>query len=57
MKRILRIVSFGICLGLVLLIVQKGFQIDEEIFMHTYWIIAPAIIIGAVLVNVLYNIS
>lgn len=57
LKRILRIVAFGTCLGLVLLIVQRGFQIDEEVFMHTYWIIAPAIIIGAVLVNVLYNIS
>lgn len=57
MKRVFRIAVFGICLGLVLLIVQKGFQIDEEVFMHTYWIIAPAIVIGAVLVNVLYNIS
>ncbi len=57
MKRVLRIAAFGICLGLVLLIVQRGFQIDEEDFMRTYWITAPAVVIGAVLVNVLYNIS
>lgn len=57
MKRIFRIVVLGICFGLVLLIIQRGIQIDEEVFMHTYWIIAPAIVIGAVLVNVLYNIS
>ncbi len=57
MKRVFKIVVFGVCLGLVLLLVQKGFQIDEKVFMRTYWIMAPFIVIGAVLANVFYNMS
>lgn len=57
MKRFLKIVVIGICLGLAMLIVQKGFQIDEDVFMRGYFIAAPAFIIGAVLLNVCYNIS
>lgn len=57
MKRIFKIVAIGVCLGIVLVFLQKFFQIDENAFMHWYWIAAPAVVIGAALVNLFYNVS
>lgn len=57
MKRIVRIVAIGIVLGICLLMIQKGFRIEEDAFMRGYWIVAPLIIAGAVLANVCYNLS
>lgn len=57
MKQIIRMVLAGICLGLVLLLVQKGLHIEEAVFMKWYWLAAPGIIAAAVLVHVLYHYS
>lgn len=57
MKRVFRVVAIGVCLGAVLLVVQRGFGIDEGAFLRGYWVAAPAVVIAAVLVNVLYNVS
>ncbi len=56
LKRAFKIVAIGACLGIALVFLQKFFQIDEDVFMHWYWIAAPAVVIGAVLVNLSYNI-
>ena len=56
MKRVIKIVTIGICVGFVLAIFQKSFRIDKTAFMRGYWIAATAIIIGAVLINVFYNL-
>lgn len=57
MKQALKIIAFGVCLGLILVFIQITFQIEKNAFIRGYWIIAPAIVIGAVLFNVIYNIS
>ena len=55
MKRILKIFIIGVCIGIVALLIQKFFHIDEDGFMRGYYIVAIVIIIGAVLFNILYN--
>ena len=57
LKRIIKIAVFGVCLGLILVIIQNVFQIDEGVFMHGYWIAAPGIVLAAVLFNIVYNTS
>lgn len=56
MKRILKIFIIGVCIGIVALLIQKFFHIDEDVFMRGYYIVAIVIIIGAVLFNILYNL-
>ena len=56
MKRVLKVVAFGVCLGLLLVAVQSALHIDRDAFIRGYWIAAPAVVIGAVLINAGYNI-
>ena len=56
MKRAGKIIIIGVCIGVVLLIVQKSLRIDEAAFSRAYWLAAPIIIIGVVLINLLYNL-
>ncbi len=56
MKRILKIIAIGIGFGLILLVVQKSLQMDLDSFLHVYWMLAPLLVIGAVLFNVGYNL-
>lgn len=55
MKRIAAIVGIGVCLGIVLLVIQKSLEIDDDTFFGWYLVIAPAVVIGAALVNLLYS--
>ncbi len=57
MKRYLKPIILGVCLGLVLLVVQKTFQIDGDVFMKGYWMTAPAVVVVAVLASIVYNAS
>lgn len=57
MKQYLKPIIFGACLGLVLLVVQKTFQIDGDTLMKGYWMTAPAVVIIAVLGYIVYNAS
>lgn len=57
MKHLVKIIVVGVCLGLILIALQRGLQIDEGAFWHGYWIAAVAVVIGAVLVNLFYNLS
>lgn len=57
MRRIVKIAAIGICVGLFLVIIKEGFQIDGAAFWRAYWILAPIIVAGAVMINVFYNIS
>lgn len=57
MKRVLKIFLFGVCLGLLLVVIQTSLQIDRDTFLHYYWLIAPAILLGVILLNVVYNLS
>ncbi len=36
MMRIGKAVFFGVCLGLVLVLIQSSFQIQEDVFMQGY---------------------
>lgn len=56
MKRILKIVALGVCIGLALVALQTALRIDRDVFLHWYWIIAAVAVAGAVLINVVYNI-
>lgn len=56
MKRAAFIVLSGVCFGLILLLLKISFGIDDEIFMRGYWTAAIVIVIGAVLVNLCYNL-
>lgn len=55
MKRIMKIFILGVCIGIVALLIQKSFHIDEDVFMRGYYIVAIVIVIVAVLFNILYN--
>lgn len=57
MKRKLKIVALGVCLGLALVAVQKSFRIDQDAFMCGYWIAALLLLIGVLVINSIYNIS
>ena len=57
MKRVLKIVFAGVCIGLLLGVLKGALQIDDDVFNRWYWIIAVVVVLGAVLVNVLYNVS
>ena len=56
LKRAAKIVLIGVCFGLILLFLKISFRIDDAAFMHGYWIAAVAIVLGAVLINVCYNL-
>lgn len=57
MKRIIKILALGICLGLGLVLIQQVLNIDEHTFLTWYWVMVPAILVGVVLINALYNLS
>ena len=40
MKRIMKIFIIGVCIGIVALLIQKSFHIDEDVFMRGYYIAA-----------------
>lgn len=56
LKRILKIVALGVFIGLVSAALQMALHIDQDVFLHWYWIVAAAAVAGAVLINVAYNI-
>ena len=55
MKRVKAVIIAGACLGVVLLAVQIGMGIDSDIFMRNYWMAAPFLVIGAVMIYVGYQ--
>lgn len=55
MRRILTVILIGICLGLALAALQKGFHIDEALFMGIYWQAGAAVVAAALLVNTAYH--
>jgi hypothetical protein len=57
MKHIRNVIAVGVCLGIVLLVIQHIFSIEEGRFLRGFWIAASAAVIIAVLINVLYNLS
>ena len=56
MKRIWKIIVIGVCSGLVLVALQMALHIDRDVFLRWYWAAAAVVVLGAVLVNVGYNI-
>lgn len=56
MKRVLKILALGIVLGLGCVLLQQGLNMDATTFLKGYWMFALAILAGAVLLNVLYNL-
>ena len=56
MKRIGKVILFGVCLGLVLVLIQNSFQIPEDVFMQGYWIGAIVVVLGALAINIFYNL-
>lgn len=57
MQRFFKIVAFGVVLGLLLVVVQQGLRIDRDLFLRCYWFVGAFIVVGAVLINLLYNLS
>ena len=56
MKRLWKIIAIGVCIGLVSVVLQKALHIDRDVFLRWYWVTAAAVVLGAVLVNVVYNV-
>lgn len=56
MKRVKAVIVVGICLGIVLLAVQTGMGIDSDVFMRNYWMAAPFLVIGTVVIYVGYQV-
>lgn len=46
----------GVCLGLVLVLIQNSFQIPEDVFMQGYWIGAIVVVLGMLVINISYNL-
>ena len=46
----------GVCLGLVLVLIQNSFQIQEDVFMQGYWIGAIVVVLGMLVINISYNL-
>ena len=57
MKKKVKIIVLGFCLGLGLVAIQIILQIDKDVFMTGYWIAALIALTGVLLVNILYNVS
>lgn len=55
MKRIVKICVIGVCIGIILAMIQIHFHIDESVFWFGYRIAAGVILVGILLVNLLYN--
>ena len=55
-KRKVKIIMFGFCLGLGLVAIQIMLQIDKDVFMTGYWTAALTVLTGVLLVNILYNV-
>lgn len=53
--RILRICILGFIVGFTVLAIQRTFQIDLDIFILGYIVVAAAVIIMAYIINVVYN--
>lgn len=56
LKRISKTILIGICLGLALVLLKFSFGIDDIVLMRGYWTAAAVIVIGAILINVCYNL-
>lgn len=54
MKRIVRPLLVGLCIGIALAILQQALHIDQDVFMFWFWVIAAVCIVGIVLFNLLY---
>ncbi len=55
MKRYITVVIIGVCIGILLLIIKETLNIDGGIFWKFYIIGGVAVVLGAVLFNVLYT--
>lgn len=55
MKRIVKIMIAGLCVGLPLLFVKIAFQIPEDVFWRFYLSCAGIVLIGMAAFNVFYN--
>lgn len=54
-KHYLRVVLFGVCLGIFLVFVQRQiFHVETGEFLHWYWIAGALVVAGAVAFNILY---
>lgn len=55
MKRIVKICVIGVCIGIILAMIQIHFHIDESVFWRGYSVAAVVILVGTTLINLLYN--
>ncbi len=55
MKRIMKICAIGVCIGIILAMIQIHFHIDESVFWFGYRIAASVILVGVIWINLLYN--
>lgn len=56
MKKILKIIGIGFILGILLLVIEKGFDIDSEVFMSYYWKIGIGLVLLLGIFNIIYNL-
>lgn len=54
MKRIIRPLLAGLCIGVVLAVVQQALHIDHGVFMTWFWAAAAVMFVGILLFNFLY---
>lgn len=56
MKHFLKVIVAGVCLGVVLVVIQIVFQFDRDALLRGYWSFAAVLIVAAALFNILYNL-
>lgn len=56
MKHYIKLVLLGVCIGIVSMLIQHAFHIEEDVFLLGYWSIAITIILLVVLFHTGYHL-
>lgn len=54
LRRYLKVVGVGVCVGILLCVVRAVFRIESAVFWHWYFIAGVLVVLGAALYNFLY---
>ncbi len=55
MKRFIKIVLLGFCIGIISVVIQNMLHIDSDVFLRYYWIAAVVIVLLILVLNIGYN--
>lgn len=56
MKRRMKIIGFGICFGIILVVIKYAAGVEDAVFWRYYGILAGIILVGSVGINMVYHL-